>query len=239
MKRFRLLAVASAKGSPGCSFVATGLAAQLAERGIQTLLVDADAEERGIASLLDLPAAPPAARRLGGLGVLERTAVEAAAVRVGVSLHCLDLNGARLDGRDLAGATREAYGAVVADLGHQFGDLQRGIAAAADWLVWVASPDRVGVERADRVLGNGDLVAKSIGLLLNRCGGHALGDAGVVLAERHQLPVLGRFREAAPAARRAVRLAQPANRAREFRRSFDELARSLHPDLQVGSGPWS
>lgn len=239
MIRFRLLAVASAKGSPGCSFVAAGLAGQLAERGLATLLIDADAEERGIASLLDLPASPAAAGRLGGLGPLDSAAVKEAAVRFGPSLHCLDLGSSKIVGGDIAGATRSCYVAVVADLGHRAGDVQRGIAAAADWLVWVATPDRVGVERADRALGAGDLRSASIGLLLNRCGSHALADAGAVLAERHQLPVLGRVRESVRAARRLLQLAVPANRAREFRPAFDELARSLHPDLQAGNGAWS
>ena len=238
MTRFRLLAVASAKGSPGCSFVAAGLAAQLAQRGVPTLLVDADAEERGIASLLDLPASP-AAGRIGGLGPLDSGVVEETAVRVGSLLNMLELGSARIDGLDLVGATRGCYGAVVADLGHQPGEVQRGIATAADWLLWVATPDRVGVERADRALGAGDLRSASIGLVLNRCGRHSLIDAGVVLAERHQLPVLGRVRESVGAARRLLQLAVPANRAREFRPAFDELARTLHPDLQAENGAWS
>jgi len=239
MRRYRLLAVASAKGSPGCSFVAAGLAAQLAQRGIATLLIDADAEERGIASLLDLPAASPAVRRLGGLGPLEETAVEEAATRLAGSLRFLELGTSVVHGRDVLNATRSQYGAVVVDLGHQPGEAQRSIAEAADWLVWVATPDRVGVERADRALGAAEFRAASIGLVLNRCGSHALADAGSVLAERHQVPVLGRVREAVSAARRLVRLAMPANRAREFRPALDALARTLHPDLQGGGGAWS
>ena len=44
MTRSRVIAVASAKGSPGCSFVALGLAGRLAEAGLETLVIDADAE---------------------------------------------------------------------------------------------------------------------------------------------------------------------------------------------------
>ena len=238
MSRFRLLAVASAKGSPGCTFVATGLAAQFAERGLVTLLVDADAEESGVASFLDLPARPAAAPRLSSLGPLEAASLAETAIRLTPRLHCLSLD-ARAHGGELALAARSIYGAVVVDLGHRFEALQRAVANSADWLLWIATPDRIGVERADRGLGAGELRAGSTGLVLNRCGEGALADAGAVLTGRHQLPVLARVRASERAAGRLLRQASPPNRAREFRPAFEELARALHPDLQANGGAWS
>src|SRR5437660_830516 len=93
MTRTRVIAVASAKGSPGCSFVALGLAGRLAEGGVETLLVDADGEAAGslltVLGLLRGGDAP----LLGGLGPVTVAAVEGAALAAGRGLRCLDLSG--------------------------------------------------------------------------------------------------------------------------------------------------
>ena len=238
MTRTRVIAVASAKGSPGCSFVALGLAGRLAEGGVETLLVDADGEAAGsllaVIGLLRGGDAP----LLGGLGPVTVAAVEGAALAAGRGLRCLDLSGEprALDGRQLADSCRERFGAVVADLGHQPGRLQREIVAAADWLLWVAAPDRLGFERADRVLGSGALSGISAALVLNRLGSDCLADAGAVLAERHHLPLLARLPESARAAREAARAGCPPQRSRDLRRQFTEVARCLVPDFEGRGG---
>ena len=59
MTRARIVVIASAKGSPGCSFIALGLAARLAEAGLATLLVDADSEAGSLSASLDLARTQP------------------------------------------------------------------------------------------------------------------------------------------------------------------------------------
>ena len=237
MTRARLVVVASAKGSPGCSFVALGLAGRLAEARLETLLIDADAEDGSLGASLDLARStvPPP---LAGLGPITDAAIAGAAVAAGPGLACLDLSGPdhALDGRRLAEVARGHYSAIVADVGHSPGRLQRELVAAADWLIWVVAPDRSGFERADRVLSGASLPRVCAGIVLNRIGPDRLADAGAVLAERHRLPLLVRLSEKARAVRDAsLRRATP-HRAREFRRQFAELARCVHPDVVGGGG---
>jgi cellulose biosynthesis protein BcsQ len=236
--RSRLVAVASAKGSPGCTFVALGLAGRLAEAGIGTLLVDADAEDGSLSSALDLNGMEGPPGRLGGLGLVTEAAIAGEARAVSAGLHCLDLSGPDrvVDGRQLAEVGRGRYPAIVVDIGHSPGRLQRELVAAADWLLWVVAPDRSGFERADRALSRDALPRVSSGIVLNRLGPDRLPDAGVVLAERHRLPLLARLPENARAARDASRRCSAPHRSREFRRHFAELARCIHPDIQGGGG---
>jgi Mrp family chromosome partitioning ATPase len=237
MTRSRVIAVASAKGSPGCSFVALGLAGRLAEAGIETLLVDADAEAGSLAGALDL-AQPEAGVPIAGLGPVSEAAVAGAVRPAASKLHCLDLSGeaVEVDGRQLADIGRQRYPAVVVDLGHRPGRLQRELVACSDWLLWVVAPDRSGFERADRALGGAELPRVSAGIVLNRLGVDRLADAGRVLAERHRLPLLARLPESPGGARAAARRCQGPQRVREFRRQFAELARCLHPDVGGGGG---
>jgi len=235
--RTRVVAVASAKGSPGCSFVALGLAGRLAEAGLETLLVDGDAEAGSLLSALDL-GGPGSVVPMGGAGPLTEAVLSAAIRPAGPRLECLDLSGEEgdLDGRQLADLARRRFPAVVADLGHRPGRLQRELVACADWLLWVVAPDRSGFERADRALASAQLPRVSAGLVLNRLGADRLADAGLVLAERHRLPVLGRFPDCPRASRAAARGCHGPQRARELRRHFAELARCVHPDVQGGGG---
>jgi Flp pilus assembly CpaE family ATPase len=237
LTRSRVVAVVSAKGSPGCSFVALGLAGRLAEAGIETLLVDADAEDGSLACSLDLATADGQAP-LGGLGVVTEAAIAGAARPAAAGLHCLDLSGPDgvVDGRQLAEVGRARYPAIVADIGHSPGRLQRELVAAADWLLWVVAPDRSGFERAERALSRDALPRVSSGIVLNRLGPDRLPDAGAVLAERHRLPLLARLPENSHAARDASRRCSGPHRAREFRRQFAELARCVHPDVLGGGG---
>ena len=234
MSRTRIVAVASAKGSPGCSFVALGLAARLAEAGLLTLLVDADAEAGSLATSLDLARPEPPL----SLAALTEAAIAGAILDVSSGLGCLDLSGdpPGVDGRALAELARLRYPAVVADLGHCAGRFQRELVAAADWLLWVVAPDRTGFERADRVLGGDAFPRVGAGIVLNRLGPDRLSDAGTVLAERHHLPLLARLPESPRGARDASRRCVSPHRARDFRRPFAELARCVHPDVLGGGG---
>jgi cellulose biosynthesis protein BcsQ len=237
MTRRRIIVVASAKGSPGCSFVALGLAGRLAEAGIETLLVDADAEAGSLAGSLGL-APPEDPVPISGLGPMSEAAIAGAARQVAARVRCLDLSGDALEvnGRQFAEVARQRYPALVADLGHRPGRLQRELVACADWLLWVVAPDRIGFDRADRVISGGELPRVSAGIVLNRLGPDRLAEAGLVLAERHRLPLLARLPESPGGARAAARRFQGPHRAREFRRHFAELARCLHPDVEGGGG---
>ena len=234
MTRTRIVAVASAKGSPGCSFIALGLAARLAEAGLATLLVDADSEAGSLGATLDLARAEPPVC----LVPLTEAALAGGTVDVSTRLGYLDLSGdpAEVDGRAVAELARLRHPAVVADLGHRPGRLQRELVAAADWLLWVVAPDRTGFERADRALAGDAFPRVSAGIVLNRLGPDRLSDAGAVLAERHRLPVLARLPESPGGARDAARRCASAHRAREFRKPFAELARCVHPDVLGGGG---
>ena len=237
MMRSRLVALASAKGSPGCSFVALGLAGRLAESGLETLLIDADAEAGSLAGALDLPP-PDGTASLGGPAPISPAALSAAVRPAGTRLSCLDLSGEEVDadGRQLAEVARQRHGAIVVDLGHHPNRLQRELAACADWLLWVVAPDRSGFERADRTIALAELPRVSAGIVLNRLGADRLADAGLLLAERHRLPLLARLPDSAKGVRSAFRRGQGPHRVREFRGQFGELARCVHPDITGGGG---
>ncbi len=68
----RVIAIAGAKGSPGCSFLALALARCLAGANISTLLIDADAEGGGLAAMLESSSSIPL-RELGGTGLDHET----------------------------------------------------------------------------------------------------------------------------------------------------------------------
>ena len=243
--RARVVAVAGAKGSPGCTFVAVGLARCLADAGLQVLLLDADAEEPGVAAALALPAGRAGdLARATTLGV-DPDALDEASVQVGTGLRVLevagqgpfgDIGSLPVDGRELAASAREVYQAAVFDLGHSWGPLQRQLAAAADWLLWVLVPDRLGVERADRALG-GLAVGRSRGLVVNRCSRWSLAGAERILVERHHLPLVARLPENRRGARAVSERNAAAHHQRPFRRGLETVARTVHPDLE-GGGSW-
>lgn len=226
--RSRVIAVAGVKGSTGATFVAVGLASRLAAERIPTLLLDADGEESGVASHLDLRACSLAGAPPTGGGI-------AAAAERRDGFGCLDIRGFEGSGRQLLAAAQESAAAIVVDLGHDFGAQQRELAAGADWLLWVVAPDRIGVERADRAIGSARLVASSAAIVLNRAG-HGFRDAGIVLGERHGLPLATVIRERPRAARESLRRRLAPDRLRVFAASFAELARCVHPDARARGG---
>lgn len=239
--RASVVAVAGAKGSPGCTFLAVGLARCLADRGLETLLVDADGEEAGVAPALALPAVQaPDLERAAALGwgpeVLRDAALEASP-----KLHALDLTtgGDSLpaaDGREFVAAARHDHALVVLDLGHAWGRFQRQLAAAADWVLWVVLADRQGLERADRRL-SGLAFAGGRGLVVNRSARWSLAGADRALVDRHGIPLLARIPENPGAARRVSERGAAAHRQRPFRAAFERVARTVHPDVE-GTGTW-
>jgi Flp pilus assembly CpaE family ATPase len=231
--RSRVIAIAGAKGSPGCSFLAVALARCLAASKIPTLLVDGDAEGGGLAPLLDLAPVVPA-------GALDGNAIDPLAMQIEPRLWFAELGVAEagvFNGLELASAARARHQAVVVDLGHSFGPLQRQLSAASDWLLWVVVPDRIGLERADRALASGVLGAASAGLVFNRIRRGCLERADEALSSRHRMPVMARMNEDR---RIADRLSQgrPVHAERRFRRVLRELARSVHPDAGSAAPAW-
>lgn len=230
--RSRVIAVAGAKGSPGCSFLAVSLARCLAASNIPTLLLDGDAEGGGLATLLDLGPVVPAA--------LDGNSIDAPATQIEPRLWFAELDPAEagaFNGLELASAVRARHQAVVVDLGHSFGPLQRQLSAASDWLLWVVVPDRSGLVRADRALASGVLGAASAGLVFNRMRRGCLERADEALSSRHRMPVMARINEDR---RIADRLSQgrPVHREWRLRRAFRELARSVHPDAGSAAPAW-
>ncbi|MDQ6720430.1 MAG: hypothetical protein M3003_06510 [Candidatus Dormibacteraeota bacterium] len=231
--RSRVIAIAGAKGSPGCSFLATALARCLAANNIPTLLLDGDAEGGGVAAILDLGPILPVA-------VLDGHAMDASPVQVETLLWFAELGqstAASFNGLEFASAARARHKAVVVDLGHSVGALQRQLSAASDWLLWVVVPDRSGLERADRVLASGVLGAASAGLVFNRINRGCLDHADEVLSSRHRMPVMARINEDP---RIADRLSQgrPLHRQWRLRRTLRDLTRSIHPDAGSVAPGW-
>lgn len=221
-----VVSVSGAKGSPGVSFVAAGLARRLAEGAVDVLALDADAEDGALAVALGLAETDGGAAlaRSAALGVITPEVLRRAAVPAGRRLWLLecqpapDLDAAAL----LAAAAAAGFGAMVADLGHLPGALQRGFAAASTWLAWVVLPDRLGLDRADRLLAAPPLRAASAGLVFNRIGRGTLKGAEPVLAERHRLPILARLPEG----------------ARGARKPLAELARAVAPAAAPAVAAW-
>jgi len=229
----RVIAIAGAKGSPGCSFLALALARCLAASNIPTLLLDGDAEGGGLATVLDIDPVMPADANDG-------RAIEEKAMEVETRLWFAELapdQVAPTNGLEVAVAARARHQAVVVDLGHSIGPLQRQLSAASDWLLWVVVPDRSGLERADRALASGVLAAASSGLVFNRLRPGRLDGAEEVLSSRHRMPVMARINEDR---RLADRLSEgsPVHRDRALRRMFRELARSVHPDAGSAAPAW-
>ena len=220
--RTRVISIAGAKGSPGCSFLAAALGLCLGDGGISTLLIGGDAEGGGLASQF--------ATRPASSGPVE----------VAKHVQLLEIepgDGDAVERRDLLDASRTSHHAVVIDLGHHVGPLQRRLAAGSDWLLWVVVPDRCGLERADRAIGSGALAATGAGLILNRIRRDALAEAGHAMSSRHGLPLMARIKDSA---RIADRIAQgrPAFKLREVRQTIAQLARSVHPDAPIVHPAW-
>jgi Flp pilus assembly CpaE family ATPase len=225
----RVIAITGAKGSPGCSFLAVALACHMAERQVSTLLVDADAEGGGLAALLDLGSADSL-----------NPALEAPAMQVGQNLWFAELGQSAVeafDGLAWIGSARAEHHAIIVDLGHCAGPLQRQMSAVADWLLWVVVPDRSGLQRADANLARGRLDAARAGLIFNRVRRGCLDGAEDALAGRHKLPVLGRFAEDRQISHRLTR-GLPVHRVWSLRRRIGALAKSLHPDLNSAVSRW-
>jgi MinD-like ATPase involved in chromosome partitioning or flagellar assembly len=226
----RVISIAGAKGSPGCSFLAVALARHLADNQVSTLLLDADAEGGGLAALLDI----------GPAGTINGSPVDEPAMQVDQNLWFAEIGqpvAEVLNGLEWMGSARTEHEVVIVDLGHSAGTLQRQLSAAADWLLWVVVPDRSGLQRADATLASGRLGSASVGLIFNRLRRGCLEGAEEVLAGRHQLPVLGRFAEDRHISQRMTR-GQPVHRVWSLRRPLRGLANSVHPGTGSALSSW-
>ena len=194
------------------------------------MLLDADAEGGGLAALLDLGAAE----------AIHHGSVDQPAMQVDPHLWYAEIGQAGADvsnGLEWTAAARVRYSAVVVDLGHSAGVLQRQLSASADLLLWVVVPDRSGLQRADAAIASGRLGAARVGLVFNRVRRGCLDGAEASLAGRHQVPVLGRIK----ADRRIdVRLIRglPVHGVWSVRRTLRDLAKSVHPPQGSGVPAW-
>jgi len=113
----RVIAIAGAKGSPGCSFLAVALARHLAASQVSTLLLDADAEGGGLAALLDI----------GSADMIHGSPVDKPAMQVDQNLWFVEIGQpvAEFNGLEWMGSARVEHEAVIVDLGHSAGTLQR------------------------------------------------------------------------------------------------------------------
>ena len=221
------MAVAGAKGSPGCTFLAAALGRCFAGRGLRTLVVDADAEGGGLGCQLRVETAGRA-----GAGDGE----QAAGARVAERLWFVELAGGNGAGGIAAGSAPQ-HDVVVVDLGHRLEPPQRQICLHSDWILWVVVPDRSGLERADRLLAGGGVPGGSPGLVFNRLGAGSLRGAEMVMSERHRMPVMARI----PFDLRggvAVADGVAPHRRAPFRRPIHDLTSALHPDLGGRRGTW-
>jgi CO dehydrogenase nickel-insertion accessory protein CooC1 len=150
-------------------------------------------------------------------------------------IGCAD--GGSFNGLEIAADARSRHQAVVLDLGHSLGPVQRQLSAASDWLLWVVVPDRSGLDRADRALASGVLGAASVGLVFNRIRRGSLERADEVLSSRHRMPVMARIREDRQIAS-LLSQGRPVHRAWRLRRTLRELARSVHPDAGSAAPAW-
>lgn len=238
-----MIAVTGAKGSPGCSFIAAGLAHCLAEQGIGTLLVDADSEDGDLASLLDLSSNGGSNRlaRSAHIGGLDPTALRESTVQVGQRLWFAGLGESDtgpFDGQELADAARGSHDAVVVDLGHRAGPLQQQLAGVSDWLLWVVVPNRSGLERADRAVAAGVLGAASSGFVFNRIKKGCLPGAEEALSDTHGLAIMARIKEERRVSERPASKGQSAFRERAIRGPLRALARCVHPDAAPVAHAW-
>lgn len=238
----RMIAVAGAKGSPGCSFISAGLARCLAEQGIATLLVDADAEHGSLGALLDVSTYVGSNRLTGSarLGALDPNALRESTVQIGKCMWFAGLGESEtgpFDGQELADAARGSHDAVVVDLGHRSGPLQQQLAGLSDWLLWVVVPDRCGLDRADRAVGAGVLNAASAGLIFNRIRRGCLPGAEEALSNTHGLAIMARIREE-PRVLEHLADGKYAFQERAIRGPLQALARSVHPDAAPVARTW-
>lgn len=226
----RVIAIAGPKGSPGCSFLTVALARHFVEIQVSTLVLDADAEGGGLAALLDI----------GSADAVNGNPADEPPIQLDQNLWFAEIGQGAADafnGLEWMGAARAQHEAVIVDLGHSAGQLQRQLSASADWLLWVVVPDRSGLQRADATLASRQLGAASTGLVFNRIRRGCLEGAEVALAGRHGLPVLGRFAEDRHISQRLTR-GLPVHRVWSLRRPLRALAKSIHADARLAVSTW-
>src|SRR5439155_13783216 len=104
--RTRVVGLTGPKGSPGCTFLAVGLARCLADHGLPTLLIDADPDGPAVSAMLDLPRRGAAQLARAAVLGLDPQVVRDAGQEVSAQLWCLEPAVVQdgLDGRELVQA---------------------------------------------------------------------------------------------------------------------------------------
>jgi MinD-like ATPase involved in chromosome partitioning or flagellar assembly len=227
-----VIAVASGKGSPGATFVAVNIAAAMARRGSEVLLLDLDAFGGDVCAYLKLDPRRglyPLLRMEGGIPGSDRI-IQEAEERDGFLAVCgvpepsdvaspeafvAALRGGRATGRT-----------VVADLGRVTASTV-SIAAEADVVLLTVRPDLVSVLGADRALRILDVSVprERVALVLSGLERRRPGDRAEV-ADALGVPIAAALPPDAHGARKALLAQAPATTPR-LRRAFDSLAAEI------------
>ena len=199
----RVVAVTSGKGAPGKTTLAIALAALLAERGPDVVLLDADLRGGNVAPSLDLDPR----RGLVGLAAGGRLADELQpgpgfSVLAGVERPALAAGLREETLRTVIGALRERFGTVVVDLGVP---PEAGPLRAGGELLLVTGADLVSLWNARTALPaiREQAGAAALSVVVNRREGrehYAPGEVERALG----VPVRGVVREERESARRAI-----------------------------------
>jgi Flp pilus assembly CpaE family ATPase len=235
-----VIAVSSGKGSPGATFVAVNLAAAVARKGKEVLLLDLDPSGGDVCCYLGLDPRKglyPLLRMEGGIPGAERL-LEEAELRAGFLAVCGFPEPSDLASPEvLLAAVREGRGSrrtVLADLGRA-SEAAASVASEADRLLLVVRPDLVsvlGAERALRAL-EPSIRRERIGLLLSGLERRRPGDRAEV-GDALRLPIVGAVPPDARGARRALLRQSPAS-TRRLRRAFDSVAAELRGAAVAGT----
>lgn len=224
-----LLAVTSGKGSPGATFLAVNLAAAMARKGEEVLLLDLDPfggdvcaylgldPRRGLYPLLRMEGRIPGSDRL----------LQEAEEREGLLAMCGFPEPSELAAPEALHAALYAGRAtgriVIADLGRTT-EAAGSVAAEADRVLLAVRPDLVsvlGAERAIRLL-EPSVPKDRIAAVLSGFDRRRPGDRAEV-ADALRVPIAGAVPNVPRGARKSL-LAQAPAATRWLRRAFDALA---------------
>jgi len=173
MRTARRIGVASAKGSPGSTTIALGLALAVARRGRQVLLVEADASGGSLVARLGLEPTPglislAAAGRHGLSAELLADHVRALGPGVAVLAAPSDPRQVRATLDSIGPALADALGGladdtdVVVDLGRLGAEPAAPLAACLETVIWATPPTLEGTDALAVRLGPSGLAPRSV-----------------------------------------------------------------------------